>query len=462
VDGDRARLPDDVLGKLGISKDQRGKSLVGLVQRRCAVAVKRFEVVEEEGEIAELYDLETPLMIRRVAKTNPMPEKILPDLRERCKGLCLRHDVRNYLRGWRTFEAWKARKVLGASEPSDGRLREELIGERLSRQLEDGSWGGKTTVTARNLGELADLGMTRKEPEIRKAVRWLLERPQSSYNPGLFFAYDELVEEQRRVREKDAKKWRGPVERFNQRRAKEVNLVRDGDGLVRQPCGPRITWTTALVLGALLKLGYEGNRRVQVALRTLCTVRWCDNVQQYGVQRKEPYSMYEIGERVKEGVQGYRMPYGGVEALKKADMSHIPFYTRRVKHSHTGGMDKYVLRLTDVGEGCSIIMTRALSYVKNKRLRRLAEARLWLLAGCQHSRDVGYEGKATRKMFVNPQAMFLMVFASYHNPVSELAITRMLPWIIANQNEDGSWGGGATKDASTLAVISALSNIGFI
>lgn len=84
------------------------------------------------------------------------------------------------------------------------------------------------------------------------------------------------------------------------------------------------------------------------------------------------------------------------------------------------------------------------------------------MAECQHSQDVDFEGKATKKTFVNPQAMFLMVFASYHNPVSELAIMRMLPWIVDNQNKDSSWGEGETKDASTLAVISALSNIGFI
>jgi len=462
VDGNRARLPDDVLRKLGISKDERGKSLVGLVQRRDALAVKRFEVVEEEGEIADLYDIETPLRIRRVAKTNPMPEKALPSLRKKYKGLSLQHDVRNYLKGRRTFEVWKARKLLGASEPSDEELRRELIRERLSRQLEDGSWEGKTTVTARILGELADLGMTRKEPEIKEAVRWLLARPQSSYNPGMFFAYDELVEEQRRIREKGTKKERCPKERFNQRRSREVNLVRDGDDLVRRPCGPRIMWTTALILGALLKLGYEGNERVKTALRTLCTVRWCDNAQQYGVRRKE-YSIDEIVREVEEGVQIFRRPYGGVEALEKADISHeVPFFTRRIRHSHTDEGSKYVLRLPDVGEGCPVMMTRALSHVKDEKLRRLAEARLWLLAQCQHSQDISYEGKATRKLYVDPQAMFLTVFASYPNPVSELQITRMLPWIIANQNEDGSWGEGATKDASTLAVISALRNIGFI
>ena len=121
-----------------------------------------------------------------------------------------------------------------------------------------------------------------------------------------------------------------------------------------------------------------------------------------------------------------------------------------------------MFRLPDVGEGCPIMMTRALSHLKDEKLKRLAEARLWLLARCQHSQDVSYEGNATRKMYVDPQAMFLTVFTSYHNPVSEVQIMRMLPWIIANQNGDGSWGEGATKDASTLAVISALSSIGFI
>ncbi len=33
---------------------------------------------------------------------------------------------------------------------------------------------------------------------------------------------------------------------------------------------------------------------------------------------------------------------------------------------------------------------------------------------------------------------------------------------VDNQNEDGSWGEGKRKDSSTLAVVKALHNIGFL
>jgi len=39
---------------------------------------------------------------------------------------------------------------------------------------------------------------------------------------------------------------------------------------------------------------------------------------------------------------------------------------------------------------------------------------------------------------------------------------RSIPWIVNDQNEDSSWGDKSNKDSSTLAVVCALRNIGFI
>jgi len=470
IKGNRVRMPEKALRKLGITK----KSLVGLVERKNAVAVKKVEIVGRKSDRSRIFDVETTYTLMRVIETNPMPCELLPKLKERYKDFKLRYDVRDFLRGRRTFEAWRTRRILGILGRADGKWRAKLIGERLKKQREDGSWKGRVTITARNLRELADLGMSRDDDEIQSGVRWLVNRPQSPrpqspYNPGMFFATDELINEQQEVIEQRRKQRGGARERFNKRRAIEVNLVKAGDSLIGWPCGPRITWTTALALEALLKLGYEENERVQAALRTLTMSRWCDNAQQHGLsgtgemRRKEPYSVEEIEKIEQDCIQQFR--YGGIsgtEEIERADTAHIPFYMRRIAHKSTPDGEVYPLRMPDVGGGCPLIMTRALSQVKNKKLRRLVEANLWKFAGWQDSRDGSFPGKYAERYFRFPQAAFLSIFAGYDHPVAKTAILKMIPWIVENQNEDGSWGRGSARDTSTLAVVRALRSVELI
>ena len=154
--GNKLCLPEGVLDRLEIA----GSSLVGFVQRENAVAVKKVEIVEEEGERAEAIDLETTYRIVRKAMTNPMPDKLLPKLENECKDLRLNYDVHRFLRGRQTVESWQARKLLGISGTSDDGLRMKLIHERLEKQRDNGSWEDNVPVTARTLKELAELGMT--------------------------------------------------------------------------------------------------------------------------------------------------------------------------------------------------------------------------------------------------------------------------------------------------------------
>ncbi|MFB0543793.1 MAG: hypothetical protein ACETVR_03330 [Candidatus Bathyarchaeia archaeon] len=464
--GNRILLPEGALRKLGITD----RSLVGLVQRRKAVAVKKVEIEEKEGEKAKVVDLETTYKITRMAETNSMPEKLLPRLRERYKDFKLRYDVKTFLGGRQTFEAWRARETLGIAEPSDEELRRELIRDRLEEQGEDGSWGGKVTITARNLRELAELGMTRDDREIRRAVDWLMKRPQSSYNPGMFFVTDELVEEQEEVIKRREKQTKGTRERFRKRRASEIKLVRAGDDLIGAACGPRIMWPNALVLEALLKLGYEDNERVQAALRTLMQSRWCECAYQHGLsgfKRKEPYSMEEVEEIERACIEEYR--YGGMSGLKELgekDLAHkVGTKMPRIAHNSTAGVDEYPLKMPDALPGCDFITARALSQVRNEKMRRLAEAHLWRFAGRQHSTDGEFvldRSPTVQGILRSPQAAYLKLFASYDHPVSKVVIMRSIPWIVENQNKDGSWGDESTKDVSTLAVISALKSIGLI
>ena len=187
AEGNKLRLPEEVLDKLEIT----GNSSVGFVQRENAVAVKKIETAEEEGKRARLFDLETTYKITRKAITVPMPEELLPQLEDQYEDLQLKYDIKGFLKGQQTVESWQAREILGIPEVSDEELKRELIRVRLEKQDEEGSWENSVTVTARNLRELFELGMTREDDEIQRAVQWLLDRPQSQHNPGMWFLTDQ-------------------------------------------------------------------------------------------------------------------------------------------------------------------------------------------------------------------------------------------------------------------------------
>ena len=53
----------------------------------------------------------------------------------------------------------------------------------------------------------------------------------------------------------------------------------------------------------------------------------------------------------------------------------------------------------------------------------------------------------------------LDMFARCSHPAAQVGIMRNIPWIIDNQNPDGSWGSDQDNDASTLAVVQALLNV---
>jgi len=460
-DTKRIRLPRDVFETLVLGKD----SLTAFIEREGdLLAIKKFEIIEKEGERARIVDLETDYKITRMATLNPMPEKLLPKLKKQHKNFKLIHDVKRFLKNRQTFEAWKARKILGITEPTDEQLRKRLVEQRLGKQLEDGSWEEQVPITARNLRELADLGMGKNDEEIRKAVTWLMKRPQSRYNPGMFFLTDDLVEKQKELIER--RREHGSRQRFRELRGSEIRLVKAGDDLIGEPCGPRIMWPNALVLEALLKLGYEKNKRIQSSLRTLKLSKigrsWCECGYQHGScnLRKEPYTKEEIERIEKDSIEQYR--YGGINSareLETRDMAHKSG-ERMPREDHETvrpGVDEYPLRMPSHIQGCELITTRALSQVKDEKMRRLAESHLWRFAGRQHSADGRFTGKYPEKYFRFSQAGYLDLFARYDHPVPKIMIMRTIPWILKNQNEDGSWGDTTeNKDTSTLSIISAL------
>ena len=447
--GNRLRLPAEIMVKLKLAKD----SLVAMIQRPEAVALKKMEIVEREGDRAQLTDLETPHLLTRFAETNPMPQELLQKLAEEHEDLVLRHDVLCYLRGKKTLEAWKARRLLDGAEPSDETVRKSLFQQRLDEQKENGSWEDQVIFTAKNLRELSDLGVEREHPAVRRAVDWLMTRPQSSYNPGMFFATDELVEEQARI---IAERDRGNRLRFREIKASEKKRVMTGDELIRAPCGPRIMWPNALVLEALLRFGYEDHERVRTALAFMTGHDWCECGYQHGLSEwRQPAllgtDLIEPFER--SCVNEYR--YGGVRSLREFELDPTSF--PRIDRTSTRNGDEYLLRLPMHIQGCEFITTRAMTGVNDVGMRRFAEAHLWRFAGRQHAQD----GEFPREKYGTGFSLegILQMFAGYDHSVSKVVVLRALPWIVDTQNEDGSWGEEPRKDASTHAVLCALASV---
>jgi hypothetical protein len=462
-----SEVPVDERNRVGLPERARerlevvGKTLVALVQRPRAVAVKRVEIVEQAGDWSRLVDVETAYALTRRVETNPMPKDLLPKLEERYQDLSLPHDAASFLRGKRTLPAWKARGLLGQPEPSDDALREELVQERLEAQSADGSWENQVMVTARSLRELADLGMTREDEPTRRAAGWLLDRPQSIHNPGMFFGTDELVAEQARI---VAERQRGNRLRFREMKRSEQKRVMAGDDLIRTPCGPRIMWPNALVLEALLRFGYEQHERVQAALSFMRTHDWCECGYQHGGSDWNDVAPLET-----EQVEAFEMGcvnqfrYGGIHNLKEleqADMAHQPLQLPRVARTVTPDGDEYPLRMPDHIQGCEFITTRAMSRVRDPEMRRFAEAHLWRFASRQRAPSGEFAKEKHGSGF--PQEGILEAVARYDHPASKVIVWRALPWIVEAQNEDGSWGQEPYRDGATLAVLSALGSVGAI
>jgi hypothetical protein len=443
LDGDRVCLPQQTAGKLGLESG----SYVAVIDRGSAVALKTLTIEEEPGEKAQVVDYETPLAVRRIAQTNPPPKDLLAALKKTNKTRRLKRSVRGFLRGRESFEAWRARTLLGAAKAADQALRQRLIAERLADQLPDGSWAGKVPLTARRLKELAELGLTRRKKEVRAGVDWLLARPTAGKGAGTFFLTDELCETFKRyLKEK---------RRFRDRKPAEIALAAEGDPLYLSPCGPRITWPNAQVIETLLMLGFEKHPRVQQALRPMLSPHWCECGFNPFSQRS--VTPTEVAEREAEARRLFR--YGGVKTfdeLTTVDDHRGQPATRRLAHKRRGKTDIYVRALPSYTGPCNVISLNAISQCTSAPHRSFAESAVWQIASNQHAPD-GHFPLYGR--FHDNQAALLDTIARYDVPVAKVFVLRSMPWIIKTQNTDGSWGDEPHQDAVTLAILKALLSV---
>ena len=266
---------------------------LAFVERGEDVALKSIEVTEEPGPHATFLDRESAHHVLRVVVTNPDPEQAIRVAADRYRTERLRYDAAAFVRDRRDLESWCARGVLGQHRASDDDVRTELIEQRSEAQQSDGSWSGEVSATSRALRELAALGVLKGDARIARGATWLLSRPESPHNPGMFFASEQLTALQMEIVEG---RNRGLKGRFREIKRSEQKRIEAGDDLIRMPCGPRIMWPNALAVEALIACGFEKKDRVRRALRTISSHEWCECAYQHGIPSQPPSGSPREGE----------------------------------------------------------------------------------------------------------------------------------------------------------------------
>ena len=441
----------------------KNRTNICFIQRQNGVAIKRFEIAVKERKRPRIVDIETTFFVTRQIETFSETHELINELKNDRAKYNLKYAATSFWKGKKSFSSWKIRQFLNIAEPTDEELLRELIQERLAKQSSNGSWDELATSTAKNLYELAQLGMSSNYPQIQTAIKWLLKRSESPDNPGMFFLTDELVVEQQEVMKRRKDQTEGPKDRFRKRPRSELKLITAVDDLYDNPCGQRIMWPNAIVLEALLEYGYEFNERVQTIIDTLTYGGWCECGYQHGPtggRRTEPLSMKEIENFEKQVLSEFK--HGGIHNFKLLMMQPTWSHLLRLSHKKKGEIVEYSLRMPTHTQGCELITTGALSKVTNEKLWRLAESHLLRFVVKLYNAFNDPDAMNELIKYSLSPFSFLKTFSKYETKASQIGILLSLPWIINNQNEDGTWGNNSTKESATLAVVSALKNIEFI
>ncbi len=446
---------------------------VCITQRDGRFALKKLALLAQDTPVpgCTVIDTFTERLVTRSYTHHPnLNDTQLPALQDWLSGMgCLRYDPLPRFEKMDGHLGLLARKTFtGGWTAADCQAARALAAQIAAAQDPGGSWEGDVLLTAANLIRLRQLEAPPDAPAPTRAAEWLSARPEPAGLPGLYLVSDELTERF------DAWKRRPGAKGRPHRQESKGEFTRFVDGVgypinyAMDACELRLTWTTALVLEALLRCGLHRTPRVVRALNTLFALSgdggggWC-GCGYLDAQVNVPASAAPIdlnrftipSRDVPHAIDWFPEPndilrptYDGVYRWLQVDEQRA----LRVKSWHNTGL-------------CTMVMNRALSYHPDYAGSTLEAIGALRLAYCQSA--YGTWGET-----VYFSSMLGFLSRSTH-PLAAFLVLRSVPHLIRAQHPDGLWQEEPlahsdqafpppTAEESTFMILSALQRFDFL
>lgn len=274
----KAEVPDAVCKRLGAGTGDR----LYVTRRDGKFFLKRVDLAELPAVMPGFYvfDSFTDTTVVRSFQSAPDLDAISPGC---LRGILeaagkFRYDPVAPFRKMEGLLGYLARREFaGGLTADDKEWVRSYVADLAAKQGEDGSWQKAVPATALNIMQLLDLGATREDPGVRKAVDWLLARPEPEGFPALWMSSDRFLKSFNRWKAGGGKGQRG--RNTPETDKKEFREHRDTFGVAGY-CEARFTWTSGVVLGALLRCGLHQHERVVRGINSLLglggqAAGWC-------------------------------------------------------------------------------------------------------------------------------------------------------------------------------------------
>jgi hypothetical protein len=464
--GPQIPVPDWAVEQLSLG----AKDLVCITKREGRLYLKRLDLVERPTQIPGwvVIDIFGDGVVTRTYSRRSDLDSIRPaDLCEWLSKMgSLRHDSLAPFEQMDGLLGLLARKTfLGGFTDEDLDAVQARRQEIAGAQQENGSWGDGVLGTAANLIRLLELDATMQDSAVERAAQWLLELPEPAGLPGLFMVSEGLVQRYNQWKTKPGAKGRphrresrGELQDFFASVDYTINYALDA-------CELRLTWTSALVLEALLRCGLHEEPRVVRAINTLFALSghggWCGcgyldaKVNIAAVEETVDWNPPLPQQNSPHHFDWFPEEKDILQSTCDGHQQALEIGPRKallVKFWHNTGL-------------CTMVMHRALSYHPRYAGSTLEVMDALRLAYCQSA-----YGTWGDMVYLSSMLGFL---SRLTHPLAAFLVLRSVPWLIREQGADGLWeekaidpdGKGCpppAKAESSLLILRALKQFRFL
>lgn len=322
----------------------------------------------------------------------------------------------------------------------------------LSDQQPNGSWDDDLITTASHLIRLSELGQTVTEPPIAQAADWLLSSPETVGLPGLFATTVTIAEDFNRLKPK------GEARRMiydKMRRASKYRPVREAfhsnSDILPGVCELAVTSASAVVLQALLMLGFADHVRVKKAMNTFLSLwnrAWCgcgyfhpDKVIRASTEQPDFESRFALDD------WGSWLRDSAGDWL--GETKRIQMTAPRSSCWQVGEHEVLVEHRPTRGNYCTFGVHQALSWHPG-----YPTSNLETIATLEYARRQTALGR-----WGPSRSIVLENLARLSHPLAAFLVARTVPQLIRDQETSGLWPEG---EAESLRILRALHHFGFL